>query len=61
MAWMVGSVLGGRIMTVSYTAPYTIAVFLYLTGAATTFLTWRKHDRTVGVPQAEAEEELLAA
>jgi MFS family permease len=58
MAWMVGSVAGGRMMTVSYTAPYTVAVFLYLSGAAATYLTWRGHDHTVGVPEPRTDEAL---
>ncbi len=61
MAWMVGSVTGGHLMTFSYTMPYTIAVFLYLAGAGLTYLTWRRNDHTVGVPQLEPEEELATA
>lgn len=53
LAWMVGSIAGGHIMTFSYTLPYTIAVFLYLTGAGLTYLVWRTHDHTVGVPVRE--------
>jgi MFS family permease len=53
--WMIGSMVGGRIMEFSYTAPYTIAVFMYLTGAGLTYLTWRTHDHTVGVPQMAGE------
>lgn len=55
IAWMVGSVAGGRLMTTSYTLPYTIAVFCYLIGAGLTYLTWRKQDHKVGVPQAALE------
>ena len=61
MAWMVGSVAGGHLMTVSYTLPYTIAVFCYLTGAGLTYLMWRKHDHTAAVPQRQPDEELALA
>ncbi len=61
MAWMVGATTGGHLMTFSYTLPYTIAVFLYLTGAGLTFLTWRRHDRSVGVTGPDGEEELAVA
>lgn len=61
MAWMVGSITGGRLMTHSYTLPYTIAVFFYLTGAGLTFLTWRKSDHKVGVAEQPAEEDLALA
>jgi MFS family permease len=43
-AWVVGSVVGGRIMTVSYTTPYFYATALYALGALGTYLLNKDHD-----------------
>jgi MFS family permease len=43
-AWVVGSVLGGRIMTTSYTLPYVYATVLYAIGTLLTYFMNRNHD-----------------
>lgn len=47
MMWLLGNLIGGRLMETSYTAPYVIAVGLYATGATLTYLFWRG-ERTIG-------------
>lgn len=57
LSWMVGSVIGGRMMVTSYTAPYQVAVVCYLIGAGLTWLVWRGAGHKVGMqpnPTAEA-------
>lgn len=46
--WLLGNLIGGRLMEISYQLPYLAAVCLYATGALATFLVWRK-------PAAHAE------
>lgn len=55
--WMIGSLIGGSMMEVSYTAPYALAVVCYLTGAALTYAVWRHH----GAPQPTTETAVEAA
>lgn len=40
--WLVGNLIGGRLMEVSYQLPYVFAVVLYATGAVATYFAWRK-------------------
>lgn len=47
MMWLLGNLIGGRLMQTSYTLPYVLAVALYATGATLTFVLWRKH-REIG-------------
>lgn len=53
--WLLGNVLGGRLMEFSYITPYMVAVALYTVGATSTYLLWRKHaPAPVAEPQLEA-------
>lgn len=51
--WLMGNLIGGRLMETSYKLPYVFAVGLYLTGAIATYFAWRK-------PKATAEAPTLA-
>lgn len=44
MMWLLGNLVGGRLMETSYVLPYVFAVALYATGATLTYLFWRSHD-----------------
>jgi MFS family permease len=45
MMWLVGNVVGGRLMEISYALPYVVAVVLYSTGASLTYYFWRSHGK----------------
>lgn len=44
MMWLLGNLIGGRLMESSYVLPYVFAVVLYATGASLTYFFWRSHD-----------------
>jgi len=44
--WLLGNLIGGRLMEVSYQLPYVATVILYALGAGLTYLAWRQ-PRTV--------------
>ena len=46
MAWLAGSVIGGRMMEHSYRVPYFFTAVLYGLGAVATFLLLRKIETT---------------
>jgi len=47
--WLLGNLIGGRLMEVSYQLPYVAAVVLYASGALATFFVWRKPVREARV------------
>jgi predicted MFS family arabinose efflux permease len=55
LTWLVGSLVGGKLMETSYVAPYIGAVVLYATGAGLTYLLWGGKGKAAEEPEGSLE------